>query len=301
MALSATVIEGAAARTLAVGALTFTAYEMGEGPLVLCLHGFPDTPRTWRHLLPELARNGWRAVAVTARGYEPSSQPADGDYGIAALSDDVFGWMDALAADQAHLIGHDWGASIAYAAAARAPERVLSLTTLAVPHPAGFAAVLAEDLGQLKRSWYVFLFQVLGLSDVLVEANDWAFIEMLWRDWSPGWDSDPDDMATVKQTLAKPGVKAAALGYYRAAFDLASPRREEGQRLANRPIVAPTFGLAGESDGCISAKVFQAAMPPALFPAGVRTDVIAGAGHFPQLERPAPVNAAIQSWLARRR
>ena len=71
----------------------------------------------------------------------------------------------------------------------------MSLTTLAVPHPAGFAAALASDLGQLKRSRYVFLFQVLGLSDVLVEANDWAFIEMLWRDWSPGWDFDPDDMA----------------------------------------------------------------------------------------------------------
>jgi pimeloyl-ACP methyl ester carboxylesterase len=301
MAVSAPVIEGAVARTLAVGALSFTAYEMGEGPVVLCLHGFPDTPRTWRRLLPELARNGWRAVAVTARGYEPSSQPADGDYGVAALSDDVCGWMDALGAEKAHVVGHDWGASIAYAASARSPERVLSLTTLAVPHPAGFAAALANDLGQLKRSWYVFLFQVLGLSDLLVEANDWAFIEMLWRDWSPGWAFDLDDMAAVKQTLAKPGVKTAALGYYRAAFDAAAPRREEAQRLATLPIEVPTLGLAGASDGCISAEVFQAAMPAALFPAGLRTDVIAGAGHFLQLERPALVNEAIQSWLMARR
>ncbi len=294
-------IPEATRRRLEVGDLGFTAYEMGEGPLVLCLHGFPDTPRTWRHLLPAMAQQGWRAVAVTSRGYEPSSQPETGDYGLAALSQDVVGWMDALGEDQAHLVGHDWGASLAYAAAARAPERVKSLTTLAVPHPAGFAAALATDLGQVKRSWYVFLFQLAGLSDFLVEANDWAFIEMLWRDWSPGWGFDPTDLAAVKQTLSQPGVKAAALGYYRAAFNEATPGRDEAQRLASLPLSAPTLGMAGETDGCISAEVFQASMPPALFTGGVEVQTIVGAGHFLQLEQPAAVNAVISAWLGRQR
>ena len=89
-------IDGATRRTLQCGPLSFTAYEMGTGPTVLCLHGFPDTPRTYRHMLPALAQAGYRGVAVTMRGYEPSSVPADDDYGAMALAEDVFSWMDAL-------------------------------------------------------------------------------------------------------------------------------------------------------------------------------------------------------------
>ena len=180
-------IEGADRLTLTIGDLAFTAYEMGQGPLVLCLHGFPDTPATWRSLLPDLALAGYRAVAVTSRGYEPSSQPVDGDYSLAALSQDVIDWIAGLGERRAHLIGHDWGSSICHIAAARAPDRIVSLSALAVPHPGGFGAVVAGDFDQLARSWYVFFFQVLGLSDLVVEADDWAFLEALWRSWSPDW------------------------------------------------------------------------------------------------------------------
>ncbi|MGZ6037748.1 MAG: alpha/beta fold hydrolase [Phenylobacterium sp.] len=292
-----TLIPGARIRTLEADGLAFTAFEMGEGPVALCLHGFPDSPRTWRHLLPALAGHGYRAVAVTARGYEPSSQPADNDYSMAALSDDVAGWLDALDAEQAVLIGHDWGASIAYAAAAKFPERIRRLVTLAVPHPAGLGAAMATDLGQLKRSWYVFFFQLLGLSDAVLEANDFAFVEMLWRDWSPGGAWDALDLAAAKTALAKPGVKAAALAYYRQALDPAAPRLAEGQALAGLPIRAPTLGLAGAADGCISAEVFGSGMPAAVFSGGVEVVTIPAAGHFLQLEAPQAVNAAILDWL----
>ena len=296
-----TLIAGAKELSLQVGDLRFTAYEMGQGPLALCLHGFPDTARTWRHLLPILAANGWRAVAVCARGYEPSSQPSDGDYGMAALSDDVGGWMDALGEARGVLIGHDWGASIAYAAAAKSPDRVTALVTLAVPHPAGLSAAMVQDLEQLKRSWYIFLFQVLGLSDLVVQANDYAFIEMLWRDWSPGWAWEAGDLHAVKTALAKPGVTTAALGYYRAALDSAAPRGAESQALAGMSITAPTLGLAGGRDGCISADVFEQGMTPALFAGGVEVRKVAGVGHFLQMEAPALVNDHIVGWLAKHR
>ncbi len=291
-------VPGAKQRQLTVGALTFTAWEMGEGPLALCLHGFPDTPASWRHLLPALAANGWRAVAVTSRGYEPSSQPEDGDYGIAALSDDVGGWIDALGETSAVLIGHDWGAAIAYAAAAKFPDRIMKLITLAVPHPLGWATQLPGDFEQLKRTWYVFMFQVPGLAELLLAANDGAYIERLWRDWSPGWDFDRADLEAAKAALSTPGVMAAALGYYRSAFDASAPRLSEGQGLALVPIQAPTLGLAGQTDGCVSSDIFVRAMPPAMFSGGLDVRVIEKAGHFLQLENPDAVNRAILDWLA---
>ena len=290
-------IIGARERRLDANGLTFTAYEMGEGPLVLCLHGFPDTPDTWRHLLPRLAAEGFRAVAVTSRGYETSSQPADGDYSLAALSEDVTGWIEALGEDRAHLVGHDWGSSIAHMAAARAPERVASLTALAVPHPAGFGAVVAQDFEQLARSWYVFFFQAQGLSELVVEQDDWAFLERLWRAWSPGWDPAADQMAVLRNAFARPGVKEATLAYYRTGFQPNHPRASDTQRLLATVVAARTLGLTGENDGCVSPGIFAAAMGSQLFRRPPLVVTVAAAGHFLHLERPQAVNNRIVSWL----
>ena len=290
-------IDGAAVKQLKCGDLTFTAYEMGQGPLVLLMHGFPDTPYTFRHLLPALANAGFRAVAVTMRGYEPSSQPNDGDYSGAALAGDVIAWMDALSERQAHIIGHDWGASIAYAAAVLGSERVKSMTALSVPHPGGFATVALKDWRQLRRSWYMFFFQWRGVSDRAIERNDWAFLEKRWRDWSPGWTASDGDMAAMKATFAQPGVKTAALTYYRTALDQKAPRTAESGALFAKAIAAPVLGLVGENDGCIGADVFEKSMLPAMFASDLTVKRIAGAGHFLHLERPAEVNATILDFL----
>ena len=290
-------IDGATRRTLQCGPLSFTAYEMGTGPTVLCLHGFPDTPRTYRHMLPALAQAGYRGIAVTMRGYEPSSQPADGDYGAMALAEDVFAWMDALKVENAHLVGHDWGASVVCAAAALNPARVRSLSMLSVPHPGLFAAVGLRDFGQVRRSWYMFFFQMRGLSDWALARNDWAFVKMLYRHWSPGWTPDSDDLRAVLDSFARPSVAAAALQYYRTAFNTKAPRQTEGAALFARTINAPTLGLCGETDGCISADIFARCMEPSLFPGGLTVKRIAGAGHFLQLEKPDEVNAAVLAHL----
>src|SRR3954453_9658907 len=101
-------------RTLHHGALSFSALEQGSGPLVLCLHGFPDHARTFRAQLPAFAEAGLHAVAPMMRGYEPASQPADGDYHVLRIAEDVIAWLDELGADRAHVVGHDWGAFVAY-------------------------------------------------------------------------------------------------------------------------------------------------------------------------------------------
>ena len=169
------------AMTLRAGSLSFSAHAAGKGPTVLLVHGFPDHARSWRFQLPALADAGYRAVAPTLRGYEPSSQPADGDYHIVRMAEDVVAWIDDLGGEPVHLVGHDWGAIIAYAVAALAPARLLSLTTLAIPHPGRLRSHGLRQLpSQLRNSWYILFFQLRGIADFVVEARDWAFIEKLW-------------------------------------------------------------------------------------------------------------------------
>jgi pimeloyl-ACP methyl ester carboxylesterase len=161
--------------------------EAGSGPLALCLHGFPDTAHTWAHLLPALAGAGFRAVAPFMRGYAPTGLPADGAYHTGALAADAVALHQALGGDgDAVLIGHDWGAEAAYAAAAEAPGRWRRLVTLAVP-PAGLDPVLFSDYEQLRRFFYLFLFRDPGgLAEAVVAADEMSFLDRLWADWSPG-------------------------------------------------------------------------------------------------------------------
>jgi pimeloyl-ACP methyl ester carboxylesterase len=285
--------------TLHHGPLTFTGLTRGQGPLVLLLHGFPDNARTWRHQLPALAEAGYRAVAMTLRGYEPGSQPANGDYTRETIASDVTSFLDELEVDTAHLVGHDWGAVITYTACAQAPERFKSLTTLALPHVGRFLTEVIKHPRQLRLSWYMFFFQIRGLADYLVERNDYAFIKMLWRRWSPGWQLTDDEMSQVIETFRQPGVKRSALAYYRTIL---SPRRFPISRAAREaarfPVPVPTLAVTGANDGCIDTDVHQQLMVPGDFPRGLEVRQITGAGHFPQLEQPQQVNALLLDWLA---
>ena len=272
----------------------------GRGPIVLLLHGFPDHSGSWRFQLPALADAGYRAVAPTLRGYEPSSQPPDGDYHIVRMAEDVAGWIDDLGGEPVHLVGHDWGAIISYAAAALVPERLLSLTTLAIPHPGRLQSHGLRALpSQLRNSWYILFFQLRGIADYVVEARDWAFIEKLWRDWSPGWALPDDELAAVKRTLAQPGVKRAALAYYRAIADRRSEAAKETERLLSSAIPVRTLALTGALDGCMDTRLHDLAIAKEDFPAGVEVVRVERAGHFLHQERPDEVNRLLLAWLAR--
>jgi pimeloyl-ACP methyl ester carboxylesterase len=283
--------------TLHANGLEFSALAQGNGPVVLCLHGFPDNQRSFRLQLPALAEAGYRALAPTLRGYEPSSQPDDGDYHIVRMAEDVVGWIDDLAEERVHLVGHDWGAVIGYAAAALAPERFHSLTTLAIPHPGGLQGALPKVPSQLRNSWYMLFFQLRGIADYAVERNDWALIEKLWRDWSPGWSPPPDELTAVKQTLALPGVKRAALGYYRAMFGIRGAAAKESRRLLESKIEVRTLALTGALDGCMDTRLHDLAMRADDFPNGMRVERIDGAGHFLHQEKPSEVNPILLEWL----
>lgn len=282
---------------LGSGGMRFTATSAGEGPLVLCLHGFPDHRRSWRHQLPALAAAGYHAVAPQLRGYEPQSLPADGDYHLAALAQDVLRWMDELGAERAHLVGHDWGAAIGYVVAALAPERLYSLTTLAVPHFRRMPAGLARTPLQLRNSWYMGFFQLRGLADRRVAADDFAFLERLWRDWSPGWQVPAEELDAMKATFRAPGVLAGTLGYYRAAFDVLSPAGRRALTLLAAPLRVPVMALAGADDGCMDSRLWERVMRAGDFRAGLKVARVGGAGHFLHQEKPAEINALLLDWL----
>lgn len=282
--------------TLSNGALQFTATAMGAGPLVLLIHGFPDTRETFDAQLPALARAGFRAVAVSLRGYEPASQPDDGNYRATALAADVIAWIDALGAAKAHLVGHDWGATIAFAATALAPDRIASLAVLAVPHPARFAEAYVADPAQQARSGYILEFMAPD-AEAMILADHCGYLDTLWRRWSPGWAIEEGDLAPMRRAFAQAGVATAALSYYRQAFDAASDAGKAAQALMAGPFTVPTLGLTGDEDGCISADVFEAAMRDADFPGGLRVDRITGVGHFLHREAPEQINKLLIDWI----
>jgi pimeloyl-ACP methyl ester carboxylesterase len=272
--------------TVRANGLQFGVLEAGSGPLALCLHGFPDAAYTWRHLLPVLAGAGFHAVAPFMRGYAPTAVPADGAYHLGALVADAVALHEVLDGDaNAVLIGHDWGAEAAYGAAAFAPDRWRRLVTLAVP-PAALDEVLFSDYEQLKRSFYLFMFRdPAGFAETVVARDDLAFLDKLWRDWSPGFQPG-EHLARVKDCLRQPANLAAALGYYRAAAD---------QEAAGRQALQPTLYLHGARDGCIGVDLVRGA--ERLLAPSSRMLVIDEAGHFLHLEEPGQVNDHILGWI----
>lgn len=281
--------------TISANGIDFTFLECGTGPLALCLHGFPDSAHSWRHLLPELAAAGFRAVAPFTRGYAPTSVAPDGMYQTGALSADANALHDALGGgSDAVIIGHDWGAPSAYGAAASAPDRWTKVVGMAVPPGGAMGAAFIGNLTQIQRSWYMFYFQH-PLSDMVVPANDFAFIDMLWRQWSPGYDGAAD-AENCKACLRDPGHLAAALGYYRATIG-AGPRNPDYdaiQTAGGGELPQPTLYLHGADDGCIGREVAESITTISPW-ATLR--IVEGAGHFLQLEKPAEVNSLIVDWV----
>lgn len=278
--------------TVTAGGIEFAYLAMGRGPLALCLHGFPDTAHTWRHLLPALAEAGYRAVAPFTRGYGPTSLARDGVYQTGALADDANRLHEALGGGpDAVLVGHDWGALSAYGAAGVEPQRWRRVVGLAVPPGPVMAGAFLGDLDQLQRSWYMFVLQH-PLADLLVPAHDFAFVARLWKQWSPGYDSAVD-VAHLRESLAAPEHLLAALGYYRAILgDGPKDSRYDAAQAATTAVPPqPTLYLHGHADGCVGVDLVVDA--DSFYPPHVVTVIVEGAGHFLHLERPDVVNSHV--------
>jgi pimeloyl-ACP methyl ester carboxylesterase len=252
--------------------LRFAYLSEGIGPLVLLLHGFPDTAHSWDRVMPAVAAAGFRVVAPFMRGYHPTAIPTDGKYDGDTLGRDVLALIEALGEQQAIVVGHDWGALAAYTAAALGPEHIRMVMTLAVPHP---ASVLPTP----KMLWAIRHFLVLRGKRAAerVRANNHAYIDRLVRRWSPAWrDMPAEETARVKQAFAEPGVVEAACGYYAAL----SPVLPASLRAK---IQVPAVAFSGMHDN-VASSVFERARR--CFASSYEVVKVPG-GHFMHREYPS--------------
>lgn len=286
-----------ATRTITTPNVTFEAFDEGRGPLVLCLHGFPDQAASFRHQIPALVGAGYRVVAPYMRGYAPTSAPKDGRFDAMALGEDVVALLDALEAETAVVFGHDWGAVATYFGALLAPARLGKIVTAAVPYGPQFFAAFTTSPAQIHRSWYMFFFQS-PLADVAIRHDDFALIDRLIDDWSPAWAIPAEDREATKACFRRRGTVEAALAYYRQTMGpmFADPSAAGATAAAmSMPLPMPGLVLHGARDGCVGAELVAPMRD--YFPAGLRVEIIPDAGHFVHQEQPAVVNRLVLDFL----
>jgi pimeloyl-ACP methyl ester carboxylesterase len=263
-----------------------------SAPLVLLLHGFPDTPHGWRGVAGHLVAAGYRVAAPYLRGYHPSV--LSGPYHLDQIADDIIALVDALSPNRSALLaGHDWGAIAAYPALNLSPGRFARAVTMSVPHPQAFVANLKTFPGQLRMSWYMIFFQIGKRADRTVAADDFELVERLWSQWSPGFRPDEAYLAELKRCLG--ASLPAPLEYYRSLFRPLRDAIRRGRRKLD--VRVPTLNLHGARDGCVDVRM--AANQEKFFRGPFEARVLPHVGHFMQLEDPAGVAAMMIDWFSK--
>src|ERR687889_1292672 len=266
--------------------------EAGEGPLVLLLHGFPQFWYEWRYQIPALVEAGFRVVAPDMRGYNLSDKPPGvRAYRVELLARDVERLILACGEWTAALVGHDWGAIVAWIAAMRHPDRVGRLAILNVPHPARFLGGLLSPM-QLLRSSYVFFFQIPRFPEEVVRAGDFALLRSVFRRDPVGPGAlTAEDIERYIEAIARPGALTASLNYYRALLRHSGETRALLQR-----VEAPVLVIWGERDRFLSRKLAE---PPRLWvPNLLGVKRLPDASHWVAEDRPLEVNTLLLDFLS---
>ena len=257
----------------------------GEGTPVLMLHGFPDSARLWRNQIPALVDAGYRVIAPDLRGYGRSSRPEGVDaYAIANVFVDVLGLLDHLGIEKTHVVGHDWGAGVAWGLTAFAGERATSLTALSVGHPLSFGD--RTNLRQLQASWYMLLFQFEGIAEELLSRDDWAFARR--------WMGNEIDIDRYIEDLSRPGALTAGLNWYRAN---AHPARWIEPPLEWPPIEVPVMGIWSTGDFALTEQ--QMTESERYLEGPWRYERVDAPSHWIPLHAPDELNKLLLDFLAR--
>jgi pimeloyl-ACP methyl ester carboxylesterase len=269
-------------RSASAGGEKFVFADTGEGPPVVLIHGFPDTPSGWEPAARALNAAGYRTIVPFLRGYHPDTILQGRGYGAREIGEDAIALLDALGLQTAVLVGHDWGAAIVYRAAALAPDRVRAICPVAIPHP----RMIERSPALLWRARH-FITLRLPTGPWLARRDDFAYLDVLMRRWAPAW-SGPEREATlaeVKRCFAVPEALDAALGYYRDA----RPGGEPGTLRTPALIVGGTTDIIEPSAFTRSAELFEGPCEIA---------IAEGAGHWPHREAPALFHERLIAFLA---
>ena len=251
----------------------------GAGDPVLLLHGWPDDADLWRNQVPVLTSNGFRVIAPDLRGFGRSARPAGKDsYHLASSVADVAAVLDAAEAPRAHVVGHDWGAAVAWLVAMLLPERVRTLTAVSVPHLAA-----ADTVRQREMAWYQLFFQFEEVAEATLRYDNWAAL----RELAPGYQ----DIDRAIAALSRPGALTASLNWYRANL---APRMP-GQRPALPPVTAPALGIWSDGDRYLDGARMRASGD--LVKGPWRYAEIKGATHWIPLDAPEELNGLLLDWL----
>ena len=266
--------------------VTLAVQDEGEGPPVLLIHGFPDSHRLWRHQVPALVEAGKRVIAPDMRGFGESDRPEEvGAYGVRHSVGDMLAVLDALEVERAQVIGHDWGAAVAWALAAFVPERVERLVVLSVGHP----GTLSEpSIEQREKSWYMLFFQFADVAETVLQRDDWR----LMREWL----RDNGDVEDCIAGLSRPGALTAALNWYRANVPPAAQLREGGSSFPT--VTVPTLGIWSSGDDYLTEAPMAGSGEHV--DAEWRYERIEGASHWMQVDEPDRLNELLLDFLALR-
>jgi pimeloyl-ACP methyl ester carboxylesterase len=279
-------------RRIDVGEISLAVEEAGTGEPVILLHGFPELSYSWRHQLPALSGAGFHAVAPDLRGYGGSDRPAEtAAYALPKLVGDLVGLIRALGHESAHVVGHDWGGSIAWVTASRAPERVRSLSILNSPHPVA-SAEARQIPEQQQKSWYMLLFQFVGVAEEWLSANDFANLRRFVFDTAAPGAFSAGDRETFVAALREDGALTAALDYYRANIPPESWLRPPPDL---PPVGVPTMIVWGEADAYMSPILLERSVSKVTGP--LRVERLPGVSHWVQQEAPGEVNRLLVDFL----
>lgn len=271
------------------GRFAYLSWGKPSDPPILCLHGFPDEPHSFAPLAQHLIEAGYFVVAPWMRGYFPSV--CEGPVTVENLSLDILALSEGFSPEKPILlVGHDWGAVASYVALSEAPSRFQRAVMLAVPHPLAF--LQNSSLAQLRRSWYMLFFQTGPLADAVLARDNFALLEKLWRDWSPGYQASSSQMQSLKGCFQKSMPWPVA--YYRA---MVWPLSKAYARTQNvKPIQTPLLYIHGADDGCISEA--SSKNQERFFEGPFQKITLANAGHFLQLEQPKAAAEEILRWFS---
>jgi pimeloyl-ACP methyl ester carboxylesterase len=263
----------------------FVVSQQGEGPDIVLVHGFPDTPHSYQALQDALVAAGWRVTVPWLRGYHPATIVPGRPYDFETIGRDGLALLDAIGAQQAVFVGHDWGALMSFVVATLAPERVRGLVTIAIPHP----SLLQRSPSSLYRARH-FLALKLPWAEASTRRGDFAYLERLYSRWAPNWSGPAREqsLAEVKRALAEPAALKGAIDYYRA-LPLG------GSKLLERPPAVPNLAVGGTAD-LVPAELYRASAE--LFGAPSRALIVEGAGHWPHREDEATVVPEIVRFAA---